>query len=155
MLGVEPNYSEVRFLPIAEGRFIDATDIAERRRVVVLGSKNALLLFLGHPMLGETITINDIAFTVVGRAEPVSHGNNDSENQKIYIPLTTMMELFAMKGDNVAQDALSSIQYQPAVEGRRDGCRGGGASRDCRAPRIRPRRSRTPSRSGTPFTHSR
>jgi putative ABC transport system permease protein len=117
VLGVEPNYSEVRFLPIAEGRFIDASDLAERRRVVVLGSKNALLLSLGHPMLGETITINDIAFKVVGRAEPVSHGNNDSENQKIYIPLTTMMELFAMKGDNVAQDALSSIQYQPAKRG--------------------------------------
>ena len=108
---------QVRFLPIAEGRFIDASDLAERRRVVVLGSKNALLLSLGHPMLGETITINDIAFTVVGRAEPISHGNNDSENQKIYIPLTTMMELFAMKGDNVAQDALSSIQYQPAKRG--------------------------------------
>ena len=117
VLGVEPNYSEVRFLPIAEGRFIDASDLAERRRVVVLGSKNALLLSLGHPMLGETITINDIAFTVVGRAEPISHGNNDSENQKIYVPLTTMMELFAMKGDNVAQDALSSIQYQPAKRG--------------------------------------
>jgi putative ABC transport system permease protein len=117
VLGVEPNYSEVRFLPLAEGRFIDAPDLAERRRVVVLGSKNALLLSLGHPMLGETITINDIAFTVVGRAEPISHGNNDSENQKIYVPLTTMMELFAMKGDNVAQDALSSIQYQPAKRG--------------------------------------
>ena len=117
VLGVEPNYSEVRFLPLAEGRFIDASDLAERRRVVVLGSKNALLLSLGHPMMGETITINDIAITVVGRADPVSHGNNDSENQKIYIPLTTMMELFAMKGDNVAQDALSSIQYQPARRG--------------------------------------
>lgn len=117
VMGVEPNYAEVRFLPIAEGRFIDAGDLAQRRRVVVLGSKNASLLFPGRPLLGETITINDIAFTVVGRAQPVSHGNNDSENQKIYIPQTTMLELFAMKGDNVARDALSSIQYQPAVKG--------------------------------------
>ncbi|MGA2207265.1 MAG: ABC transporter permease [Terracidiphilus sp.] len=117
VLGVEPNYSQVRFLPVAEGRFVDASDLAERRRVVFLGSKNASLLFPGHPLLGETITINDIAFTVVGRAAPVSHGNNDSENQKIYVPLTTMMELFAMKGDNVARDALSSIQYQPATRG--------------------------------------
>ncbi len=117
VMGVEPNYAEVRFLPIAEGRFIDAGDLAQRRRVVVLGSKNASLLFPGRPLLGETITINDIAFTVVGRAQPVNHGNNDSENQKIYIPQTTMLELFAMKGDNVARDALSSIQYQPAVKG--------------------------------------
>jgi putative ABC transport system permease protein len=117
VIGAEPNYADVRFLPIAEGRFLDAADMADRRRVVVLGSKSALLLGLGHPMLGETITINDIAFTVVGRADPISHGNNEGENQKIYIPLTVMQELFAMKGDNVARDALSSIQYQPATAG--------------------------------------
>jgi putative ABC transport system permease protein len=117
VLGVEPNYSEVRFVPLAEGRFLDAADLAERRRVVVLGSKNATLLFPGRPMLGETITINDVRFTVVGRVKTISRGNNDSDNQKVYIPLTIMQELFAMKGDNVARDALSSIQYQPATKG--------------------------------------
>ncbi|HEX4576288.1 MAG TPA: FtsX-like permease family protein, partial [Edaphobacter sp.] len=40
-------------------------------------------------------------------------GNNDSDNQKIYIPLSTMMELFAMTGDNIPQDSIYSIQYQP------------------------------------------
>jgi putative ABC transport system permease protein len=108
---------DVRFLPIAEGRFIDAADLADRRRVVVMGSKSASLLFPGRPLIGETITINDISFLVIGRAQPVSHGNNDSENQKLYIPLTTMQELYAMKGDNIAEDALSSIQYQPATRG--------------------------------------
>jgi len=85
--------------------------------VVVLGSKAATLLSLGHPMLGETITINDIRFTVVGKVASISRGNNDSDNQKIYIPLSTMQELFAMKGDNVARDALSFIQYQPTTKG--------------------------------------
>jgi putative ABC transport system permease protein len=117
VLGVEPNYSDVRFVPVAEGRFVNADDLAQRRRVVVLGAKNATLLFPGRPMLGETITINDVAFTVVGRVQTISRGNNDSDNQKVYIPLTIMQELFAMKGDNVARDALSSIQYQPANKG--------------------------------------
>lgn len=115
--GVEPNYATVRFVPVVEGRFINDDDMSHRRRVVVVGSKSATLLFPGRPMIGETITINDIAFTVVGRLDSVSHGNNDSDNQKIYIPLTTMLELYAMKGDNIAQDALSSIQYQPANKG--------------------------------------
>jgi putative ABC transport system permease protein len=114
---VEPNYAEVRFVPIAEGRFIDAADLVDRRRVVVLGSKSASLLFPGRPMLGETININDVAFTVIGRVDSISRGNNDSDNQKVYIPLTIMQELFAMKGDNVPHDALSSIQYQPATKG--------------------------------------
>jgi putative ABC transport system permease protein len=117
VMGVEPNYASIRFVPLAEGRFISADDLAERRRVVVLGFKSASLLFPGRPMLGEIININDVAFTVVGRVETISRGNNDGDNQKVYIPLTTMQELFAMKGDNVPHDALSSIQYQPATKG--------------------------------------
>jgi len=117
VMGVEPNYAAVRFVPLAEGRFLDDADMAERRRVVVLGSKAATLLFPGRPMLGETITINDTRFTVVGRVESISRGNNDGDNQKVYIPLSIMQELFAMKGDNVAREALTSIQYQPTTHG--------------------------------------
>jgi putative ABC transport system permease protein len=107
----------VRFVPIAEGRFLNAQDLAERRRVVVLGSKSATLLFPGRPMLGETIAINDVSFTVVGRVESISRGNNDGDNQKLYIPLTIMQELFAMKGENIPYDALNSLQYQPTTKG--------------------------------------
>jgi putative ABC transport system permease protein len=117
VMGVEPNFSSVRFVPIAEGRFISDEDMAERRRVVVLGSKAATLLSLGHPMLGETVNINDVSFKVVGRVESISRGNNDSDNQKLYVPLTTMQELFAMRGDNIPRDALNSLQYQPATKG--------------------------------------
>jgi putative ABC transport system permease protein len=117
VVGVEPNYITLRFVPMAEGRFISDNDLAERQRVVVLGSKSGTLLFPGRPMLGQTITIDDIAFTVVGRVDTINHGNNDGDNQKLYVPLSTMQELFAMKGDNVAQNALSSIQYQPTTKG--------------------------------------
>jgi putative ABC transport system permease protein len=117
VLGVEPNFPAVRFVPIADGRFLSDQDLAERRRVVVLGSKSAQILFPGRPLLGESITINDISFTVIGRVQSISHGNNDSDNQKNYIPLTTQQELFAMKGENIARDALSSIQYQPSTKG--------------------------------------
>jgi putative ABC transport system permease protein len=115
--GVEPNFAQMRFVPVDEGRFIDPQDVADRRRVVVLGSKASSLLFPGHPSIGESIIINDISFTVVGRVGSISHGNNDSDNQKSYIPLSTMQELFAYKGDNVAQDALTGIIYHPAIKG--------------------------------------
>jgi putative ABC transport system permease protein len=68
-------------------------------------------------MIGESITINDIQFTVIGRVESISRGNNDSDNQKVYLPLTTMQELFAMKGENIARDAVTTLQYQPAIKG--------------------------------------
>jgi len=117
IMGVEPNFSQVRFVPIEEGRFLDAADLAQRRRVAVLGLKTAHLLFPGHPLLGETITINGTTFTVVGRVASTGRGNNDFDDQKVYIPLSTMQELFAMKGENIPQDALTSIQYQPATRG--------------------------------------
>ena len=117
VFGVEPNFASMRFVPLVEGRFIDQRDITDRRRVCVLGSKSATLLFPGRPLIGETITINDIRVTVVGRVGPISRGNNDFDNQKVYVPLTTMQELFPMKGDNIAQDALSTMQYQPVTKG--------------------------------------
>ncbi|MGA7857554.1 MAG: ABC transporter permease [Terracidiphilus sp.] len=117
VIGTEPNYPIVRFIPMATGRFLDDADLTNRRRVVVLGFKAAALLFAGRPMLGQTITINGTAFTVVGGVGKISRGNNDFDDQKVYVPVTTMLELFPLKGDNIPQDALTSIQYQPTTKG--------------------------------------
>jgi len=113
VMGVELNYPEIRNLPIAQGRFLDAEDIAQRRRVVVLGMKNNKLLFPGRPALGAFITINGARFQVIGVASKIGRGNNDGDNQRLYVPLTTMMELFPITGQNIPDDAISSIQYQP------------------------------------------
>jgi len=117
VIGVEPNYTRVRFIPISTGRFIDDADLAQKRRVAVLGFKAAMLLFNGRPMVGETITVNGTAFMVAGSVDKISRGNNDMDDQKIYVPVTTMQELFPMKGENIPEDALTSIQYQPTSRG--------------------------------------
>jgi putative ABC transport system permease protein len=117
VVGVEPNYTAIRFIPMAQGRFLNDADVAERRRVAVLGFKARNLLFPGRPLLGETITINGTEFAVVGSVDKISRGNNDFDDQKLYIPITTMQELFALKGENIARDALTSIQYQPTKKG--------------------------------------
>jgi putative ABC transport system permease protein len=117
VMGVWPNYPVVRFIPMAQGRFLNDADMTERRRVAVLGAKAAMLLFPGRPMVGETITVNGTEFKIIGSVEKISRGNNDYDDQKVYIPVTTMLELFPLKGDNIAQDALTSIQYQPAKKG--------------------------------------
>ena len=115
--GVEPNYIDVRYVPMAQGRFFDDADLAERRRVCVLGSKTARLLFSGRPFLGESITINGVAFTIVGQVGKVSRGTDDGDDRKIYVPITTMQQYFPLKGDNVPADSLTSIQYQPTKRG--------------------------------------
>ena len=114
--GVETNFPQVRKLPIAQGRFLDGEDLAQRRPVVILGQKNAKLLFPGRPALGNFITLNGHRFQVIGVAGKFGRGNNDFDNQKVYIPLSTMMELFPIVGENIPEDAISSIQYQPIAE---------------------------------------
>ena len=115
-MGVEVNFPQIRNLPIAEGRFLNDQDIAQHRQVVVLGQKNNKLLFPGRPSLGAYITLNGYRFLVIGVAKRIGRGNNDGDNQKIYIPLTTMLELFPLKGDNIPADSITSIQYQPLTE---------------------------------------
>jgi putative ABC transport system permease protein len=117
VIGTEPNYPIVKFLPIEQGRYLDSADVADRRRVAVLGLKAAKLLFPGRPLLGETVTIDGIAFTVIGQAGKISRGTGDGADQRIYIPVSTMQELFPLKGDNVPRDALTSIQFQPTRRG--------------------------------------
>ncbi|MGA3080106.1 MAG: ABC transporter permease [Terracidiphilus sp.] len=115
--GSEPNCTVVRHIPMAQGRFLDDADLRENRRVAVLGQKTAQLLFPGHPLLAETITINGTAFTIIGQVEKIGRGNNTWDDEKIYVPITTMLELFPLKGDNLARDALVSLQYQPVTKG--------------------------------------
>ena len=113
VIGTSPSYAVVRYIPVAAGRFLDAEDISDHRHVVVLGQKSAALLFPGHPALGATITINGTEFKVIGVVDKIGRGNNTFDDEKFYIPVTTMQELFALKGDNIPQDALTSIQYRP------------------------------------------
>ncbi|WP_058188493.1 ABC transporter permease [Terracidiphilus gabretensis] len=117
VMGVDTTYPIVRNIPLSQGRFLNSDDLADRRRVAVLGYKTTHLLFPGRPFLGEAITINGTEFRIVGTLASLARGNNDSDDQKIYIPVTTMHELFPVKGENIPQDALTSIQYQPAIHG--------------------------------------
>jgi len=117
VVGTDPEYTTVRYIPMDNGRFLSYADLAERRRVAVLGSKAAALLFSGRPDVGETITINGTAFVIVGRVKKISMRTYDYDDRKVYIPITTMQDLFALKGDNVPRDALTSIQYQPSTPG--------------------------------------
>jgi len=114
--GTEPSYAVVRYIPVEQGRFLDDEDVSENRRVAVLGSKTVALLFQGRPMLGETITINDADFTVIGQVSKIGRGNNTFDDEKIYIPISTMQDLYPLKGDNIPKDALSSIQYSPTIK---------------------------------------
>ncbi|HXK08874.1 MAG TPA: ABC transporter permease [Vicinamibacteria bacterium] len=68
-IGTTPAYREATRLALAAGRFLADLDVADRKRVVVLGASVTRALFpLGSP-LGETLRLGGDWFQVVGVLE--------------------------------------------------------------------------------------
>ena len=114
VLGAEPQFRGVRFLPINQGRWLSDLDESERRNVAVLGSEVAKNLYPGNPIVGTYMLLNGQRFEVIGVLRPVGRGDNNSTNQRIYIPFSTMSTYFPLKGEG-EQRAISFINFQPRV----------------------------------------
>jgi putative ABC transport system permease protein len=93
--GVGHVYGEIRNQVASEGRWLSAEDEGERRRVAFLGGKLRKRLFSGRPAVGETIIIHGVRFTVIGTMDNKLQLSNyfGSDDQSIYIPLSTMADI--------------------------------------------------------------
>ena len=114
LVGVEPQFNQIRYLPIQLGRWLSALDASEKHNVIVLGQELDRNLFPGHPALGATVLLNGIRFEVIGTLERVGRGDNNSTNMRAYIPYSVMSMYFPLKGEN-RRGAISFINYQPRV----------------------------------------
>jgi putative ABC transport system permease protein len=114
LAGVEPQFSEIRYLPLKQGRWLNGLDETQRRNVIVLGDELVKNLFPGRPAVGATIILNDISFEVIGAVERVGRGDDNSTNMRGYIPYKVMATLFPLKGEN-HENSISFINYQPRV----------------------------------------
>jgi putative ABC transport system permease protein len=113
VLGVLPNFPEIRYLPLAQGRWLNEMDYGQKRRVIVIGDETRRVLFAGRPSVGSTILLNGIRFQVIGVAKRVGHGDNANQNLKSFIPFTTMHEDFPPLNVGDLSDAISYLNYQP------------------------------------------
>jgi putative ABC transport system permease protein len=113
VFGVLPDFAKIRYVPLAEGRWLNQMDIAQRRRVIVLGDEARRVLFPGRPFLGSTILLNGIRFHVIGSLQRIGHGNNNDRNLMSFVPFTTMREDFPMLDVGEVRDAISLLNYQP------------------------------------------
>src|SRR5439155_488185 len=77
--GVTPEFGVMRnLIPAGGGRFIDAVDVGESRRVAFLGDKLAENLFGKTPAVGKIITIKFSPFLVVGVLQPKTQDSSYS-----------------------------------------------------------------------------
>jgi len=110
--GIEPQFNQIRFLPVNQGRWLNDLDERQRRNVIVLGEEMTRNLFPGRPAVGASILLNDVRFEVIGTLRRVGRGDNNSTNARGYIPYQVMNVYFPLKGEQ-QRDAISFINYQP------------------------------------------
>jgi putative ABC transport system permease protein len=94
--GVCPEYGEMRNEVPLEGRWINAEDELERRRVVFLGGRLKEELFSGRPAVGETVQISGVRFTVIGvMARKIQLSNYfSSDDDSCWIPYSSAGDLW-------------------------------------------------------------
>lgn len=115
VIGVTPEYSQVRNIPIDTGDWFGNAEVAATTNVAVLGSTTADNLFQGEDPIGKTIRINRLAFRVVGVAAPKGGTGFTNADDAIYVPITVAQrKLFGQRGSNVAGTSVSTIYVQVA-----------------------------------------
>jgi putative ABC transport system permease protein len=112
--GVCPEYGEMRNEVPSEGRWIDASDQMERRRVVFLGGRLREQLFSGRPAVGETVAIAGVRFTVIGVMQRKIQMSNyfSSDDESAWIPYSAAGDLWNTRYGAVMVFAPIAPQFE-------------------------------------------
>ncbi|HVU73787.1 MAG TPA: ABC transporter permease [Mycobacteriales bacterium] len=116
VVGTSPTWLSVRGRTLTSGRFIDASDLAAARPVVVLGSDTATELFSFRNPVGQTVTINGSTFTVIGVLNAVGSSSSatSSEDDTAIVPESTFTVRIS---GSTARTSVSAIYIQAKSSG--------------------------------------
>jgi putative ABC transport system permease protein len=99
--GVGPDHEVARHMePQPGGRFINAIDVAEKRRVVFLGNELSDKLFgKGVSPIGKTIVIEGLPFVCVGVLQKKfqDSSNNGPDEDRAVIPYSTFRTIYGFR----------------------------------------------------------
>ncbi len=84
-----PNYEEIRKLTVESGRFIAQRDVDNRYNVLVIGPETAENVFGYTNVVGNTMYVNGIEFTVIGVLKAEGTTSAGSSDDRIIVPLST------------------------------------------------------------------
>jgi len=90
--GIEPQYQEIRTIELEYGRNFTWKDEADVARVAIVGFDMAEQLFGKRNILNESMSINGVPYTVVGKIRKKNQDSNYSgpDNNKIFVPFAAM-----------------------------------------------------------------
>ena len=117
VVGIWPNYQGMRFTPLGDGRLINAQDLAEARRVVVLGEEVRKQLFPHERAVGKQVRLNQVPFEVVGTIARIGREGQSGTNARLLVPLETMRRYFPHSRADTNPGAVSNLIVQPRTAG--------------------------------------
>ena len=106
-----PVYKEIEKIKISSGRFLNDMDMADFRKVIVIGDNIRKSLFKDEDPLGKYIKLNNVPFEVVG----VNHDPKENDERRAFLPFTTAQRLFN-GGNRIHEFALTTKMVTTAEE---------------------------------------
>ena len=90
--GVYPVNAEINKTKLVCGRFINDIDIRDRRKVLVIPENQARELLPRAPrsLLGKTVKVGDMAFTVIG----IEQEDKSRMSTEVHVPFTTLQTIY-------------------------------------------------------------
>jgi putative ABC transport system permease protein len=95
ILGAHPDQKFLEKTLMTSGRFLNDRDIAERRKVCVIGDLVRSSLFREEDPIGKYVEIRGLAYLVVGVFQDEG---GEAELRKIYVPITTAQLVYGQPG---------------------------------------------------------
>ncbi|HWZ93469.1 MAG TPA: ABC transporter permease [Polyangiaceae bacterium] len=115
VIGDSPEVQFVEPLIFDYGRFINLADMAEERKVVVIGEEVRKHFFGDENPLGKYIQIKRVYFQVIGVLRTLKTGDDGERMMtSVYVPFSTFQTAFNMK-DRVGWFALTARTSLPAA----------------------------------------
>jgi len=121
VLGVGPQYSEIRNLEILAGRFFDDADSQAHSKVAVLTEDLADHLFGSQKgAIGQTLKITGLPFTVIGtfRERVETFGQSELAADTAVLPYNTSRYLISGNGVDQIFFSMADINEVPAATAR-------------------------------------
>ena len=118
--GVYPVNAEINKTKLVCGRFINDIDIRDRRKVLVIPENQARELLPRAPrsLLGKTVKVGDMAFTVIG----IEQEDKSRMSTEVHVPFTTLQTIYN-RGNQVGRivftfHGLATEEENEAFEAR-------------------------------------
>ena len=103
VVGSDPECREIMNVRVLDGRFLNDTDLRERRKVIVVDKNVRDVLFHGQSPVGQHLLVNGTSYSIIGVFEMDQFGSYTFT----FIPLTTAQLLFNHSDPSVGQTYLS------------------------------------------------